>query len=118
MEIQQALSALGALSQETRLTLYRHLVTAGPAGEAAGALAARFDLAPATLSFHLKALADAGLIHGTRDGRSIRYAADYAAMDALLAYLTEHCCAGDAGACSPVPLPSPARRRRSRETSR
>jgi DNA-binding transcriptional ArsR family regulator len=114
MEIQQALSALGALSQETRLTLYRHLVTAGPVGEPAGALAERFDLPPATLSFHLKALADAGLIHGTREGRSIRYAADYRAMDALLAYLTEHCCAATPGACAPSPLPSPARRRRER----
>lgn len=118
MEIQQALSALGALSQETRLTLFRHLVTAGPAGEPAGALAARFELPPATLSFHLKALADAGLVRGTREGRSIRYAADFRAMDALLGYLTEHCCAGAPGACTPVPLPSPARRRRSRENPR
>jgi DNA-binding transcriptional ArsR family regulator len=114
MELRQALDALGALSQETRLTLFRHLVTAGPAGESPGALATRFDLPPATLSFHLKALADAGLIHGTRAGRSIRYAADYPAMDALLAYLTEHCCAGDPGACTQSPLPSPARRRRER----
>src|SRR5688572_6671083 len=108
MELQTALAALGALSQETRLTLFRHLVTAGPAGEPAGALAARFDLAPATLSFHLKALAEAGLIHGARKGRQIRYAADYRAMDALLAFLTEECCAGAPGACTPVPLPSPA----------
>lgn len=114
MEIQQALSALGALSQETRLALFRHLVTAGPAGEPAGVLAARFALPPATLSFHLKALADAGLIRGTRAGRSIRYAADYRAMDALISYLTEHCCVGDPGACAPSPLPSPARRRRER----
>jgi len=116
--MKQALTALGALSQETRLTLYRHLVIAGPAGEVAGALAARFDLAPATLSFHLKALAEAGLIHGARAGRQIRYAADYPAMDGLIGYLTEHCCAGAAGACTPSPLPSPARRRRSRESPR
>lgn len=118
MEIQRTLAALGALSQETRLTLFRHLVTAGPAGEPAGALGARFDLAPATLSFHLKTLAEAGLIRGTREGRVIRYAADYAAMDALLAYLTQNCCVGSATGCSPVPLPSPARRRRSRENSK
>lgn len=114
MELQTALGALGALAQETRLALFRHLVTLGPAGTPAGALAARFDLPAATLSFHLKALSDAGLAIGTRDGRQIRYAANFATMDALIGYLNENCCAGDPGACTPVPLPGPARRRRDR----
>jgi len=114
MESRTALVALGALAQDTRLALFRHLVTLGPAGAPAGALAERFALPGATLSFHLKALADAGLAVGTRQGRQIRYAANYATMDALVGYLNENCCAADAGACNPVPLPSPARRRRDR----
>lgn len=103
MESKTALAALGALAHETRLELFRHLVTLGPAGMPAGALAARFDLPPATLSFHLKALSDAGLAVGTRDGRQIRYAADYRAMDALIGYLNDNCCAGDPASCVPNP---------------
>jgi ArsR family transcriptional regulator len=114
MESKTALAALGALAQDTRLALFRHLVTLGPAGAPAGALAERFALPAATLSFHLKALSDAGLAVGTRHGRQIRYAANYPAMTALVDYLNENCCAADAGACTPVPLPSPARRRRDR----
>jgi len=117
MEAKGALAALGALAHETRLELFRHLVVVGPAGAAAGALAERFDLPPATLSFHLKALSDAGLAVGTRAGRQIRYAADYRAMDALIGYLNDNCCAGEAAGCAPVPLPSPARRRSSTKES-
>jgi ArsR family transcriptional regulator len=111
MESKAALAALSALAQDTRLALFRHLVTVGPNGVPAGALAERFELPAATLSFHLKALCDAGLAVGTRHGRQIRYAADYRAMDALIGYLNENCCAGDPASCSPAPLPSPARRR-------
>src|SRR5688572_19859841 len=108
MESRTALDALGALAQDTRLALFRHLVTLGPAGAPAGVLAERFALPAATLSFHLKALADAELAVGTRHGRQIRYAANYTTMTALVGYLNENCCAADASACSPVPLPSPA----------
>lgn len=117
MELQTALDALGALSQETRLALYRHLVTLGPAGAPAGALAAEFGLPAATLSFHLKALSDAELATATRQGRQIRYAANYATMDALIAYLNENCCTAGPAACTPVPLPSPARRRSSTKST-
>jgi DNA-binding transcriptional ArsR family regulator len=117
MELHNATAALGALAQETRLELFRHLVTLGPAGAPAGALAERFGLPAATLSFHLKALADAELAVGTRHGRQIRYAANFATMEALIGYLNENCCAADPAACSPVPLPSPARRRRDRPPS-
>ena len=111
MELQTALAALAALSQETRLTLFRHLVTLGPAGTPAGALAARFDLPPATLSFHLKALSDAELAIGTRQGRQIRYAANFATMNALVAFITEDCCGG--ARCAPAQSSSPKKRKAS-----
>jgi len=105
METKDAVAALGALAQETRLAAFRALVEAGPAGIAAGALAAKLDVPPPTLSFHLTALANAGLIGATRDGRSIVYAADFAAMNALLGFLTESCCGGDPSACLPAIRP-------------
>jgi DNA-binding transcriptional ArsR family regulator len=115
MEVKDAVGALGALAQDTRLAAFRALVEAGPAGLAAGALAAKLDVPPPTLSFHLTALANAGLVTARRDGRSIVYAADFAAMTALLGFLTDQCCGGDPGACLPSPLspakPKPARRR-------
>ena len=115
METKDAVAALGALAQETRLAAFRALVEAGPAGIAAGALAAKLDVPPPTLSFHLTALANAGLVGATRDGRSIVYAADFAAMSALLGFLTDQCCGGDPGACLPAvrlsAKPKPVRRR-------
>ncbi len=92
MEIKQAVTALGALAQETRLELFRRLVRQGPAGLPAGQLAQRLQIPPATLSFHLAQLAHAGLVTSRRDGRSVIYAADYAGMRLLLAFLTAHCC--------------------------
>jgi DNA-binding transcriptional ArsR family regulator len=103
METRDAVAALGALAQETRLAAFRALVEAGPAGLAAGALAAKLDVPPPTLSFHLSALAGAGLVEATRDGRSIVYAADFAAMNALVGFLTENCCGG--APCGPVACP-------------
>lgn len=94
MEASAALTCLSALAHETRLGLFRRLVQAGPAGLTPGALAAEFGLAPATLSFHLKELNQAGLLRARQDGRFIHYSADFAAMNALLGYLTENCCAG------------------------
>ena len=107
MKTKDAVVALGALAQETRLAAFRSLVEAGPDGLAAGALAAKLDVPPPTLSFHLTALASAGLIGATRDGRSIVYAADFAAMNALVGFLTENCCGG--AACGPVACPPAAR---------
>jgi DNA-binding transcriptional ArsR family regulator len=97
MEKQNAIAALAALAHETRLDVFRLLVQAGPEGLAAGAVAAALDVPPATLSFHLKELRNAGLVVAERDGRSIRYAPDFASMSALVGYLGENCCAG--GSC-------------------
>ena len=100
MEAKDAVGALGALAQETRLAAFRALVAAGPKGLAAGALAAKLDVPPPTLSFHLAALANARLVVAARDGRSIVYAADFAAMNGLVGFLTENCCGG--ASCAPA----------------
>lgn len=93
--------ALGALAQEHRLAAYRLLVQAGPDGLAAGALADALGLPPSSMSFHLAQLGHAGLIHQRREGRSIIYSADFAAMTGLIGYLTDNCCAGEG--CGIVP---------------
>lgn len=95
MEISNAVVALSALAHETRLSLFRRLVRAGPAGLTPGELTAEFALPAATLSFHLKELTRAGLLRARHEGRYIHYAPDVAAMNALLGFLTENCCAGD-----------------------
>lgn len=89
-----AVAALSALAQSSRLEIFRLLVQAGPAGRAAGDIAQALDIAPATLSFHLKTLAHAGLLEAHPDGRYVIYRARFQAMNALLAYLTENCCGG------------------------
>jgi len=103
MKAKDAVDALAALAQDTRLAVYRLLVQQGPTGLAAGEIASRLDIAPATLSFHLKELTHAGLATSRQEGRFIYYAANFAAMNALVAFLTENCCAGDGGpACGPA----------------
>lgn len=94
MERQQALAALGALSQETRLDAFRLLVRSGPEGLTPGAVGERLGIPAATLSFHLKELRNAGIVRVRRESRSLIYSADFAAMNALLGFLTEHCCRG------------------------
>lgn len=94
MESSNTVRRLAALAQETRLAAFRALVQAGPDGVAAGELATALGIAPPTLSFHLAALANAGLVTSVRNGRSIVYAADFAAMNDLVGFLTENCCAG------------------------
>ena len=92
------IAALSALAQETRLDVYRLLVQAGPVGLPAGELGQRLGLPSPTLSFHLAQLKHAGLVTYRRESRSIIYTANYAAMNDLLAYLTENCCQGTARA--------------------
>lgn len=98
MEKQQVIEALGALAHETRLDIFRLLVQAGPAGVAAGAIAETVGLVPATLSFHLKELKNAGVVSVRREGRSLIYAPEFDCMQDLLSFLTENCCQG-AGRC-------------------
>ena len=102
MEIELAVEALAALAQESRLAIFRLLVQAGKEGVAAGVLGERLGIPPATLSFHLKTLAHAKLIKSRTEGRFVIYNASYAEMDKLIAYLTEHCCAGDTAKCAPL----------------
>ncbi len=94
MESSQALEALSALAQATRLSVFRLLVQAGSNGFTAGEIARRLGIPNATLSFHLKELAQAGLIRARQGGRFLYYAADFAAMQELIAFLTENCCRG------------------------
>ncbi len=101
MEIEAACSAFAALSQETRLSVLKDLIRQGPAGLSAGDLAERFATTAPTMSFHLKALAQAGLIRARRDGRSIFYAADYGGLRGLVDFLMSDCCQGDPRLCGP-----------------
>ncbi len=95
----QALAALAALGQESRLDIYRLLVQAGPGGLPAGQIGEQLGLPSPTLAFHLKELKNAGLATFTRNGRSLIYAAVYPTMNSLLDYLTENCCQGNPAAC-------------------
>ncbi len=99
METLNAAELLAALGHESRLAIFRLLVEAGPAGINASAIGERFGMAPATLSFHLAHLSRVGLIVGERESRYIRYSANYATMDDLIAFLTSNCCNG--GTCLP-----------------
>jgi ArsR family transcriptional regulator, arsenate/arsenite/antimonite-responsive transcriptional repressor len=94
MEKAVAVEALAALAQEHRLDIFRLLVQAGREGMAAGQVAETLKLAPNNLTFHFDRLRHAGLVKVRRDGRSMVYAARYEAMNELLAYLTDTCCAG------------------------
>lgn len=96
MDQKRAIAALGALAQETRLELFRLLVTGGPEGLPAGVIAERLGVPPSSLSFHLQQLVHAGLITQRRLSRQLIYSAEYGTMNALLAYLTENCCGRDA----------------------
>ena len=113
-------SALAALAQETRLAIFRLLIEYAPDGLTPGGIALRLELPPATLSFHLKELVNAGLITDHRQGRFIWYRADLGAMNGLLRYLTEHCCrATRDGRCEPdcapaICVPTTTRARKSK----
>lgn len=94
METFTAAELLAALGHESRLSIFRLLVEAGPAGLVASAIGDQLAMAPATLSFHLAHLTRVGLIAGQRESRFIRYSTNYQAMDELLAFLTSNCCQG------------------------
>lgn len=113
MDTTQAVDKLAALAQETRLRIFRLLVEQGPQGLHAGAIAESLAIPPATLSFHVAHLARSGLITSRQEGRFIFYAAGFAAMDDLIAYLTDNCCQG--GQCLPktAARATTARRRKS-----
>ena len=100
METTQALQALSALAQESRLAIFRLLVEQGPAGLAAGLIGERLELPPATLSFHLAGLARAGLVNSRQEGRFVFYSANFENMNHLVAFLTENCCGG--ASCAPA----------------
>lgn len=95
----EVVAALAALAQESRLKTYRLLVQAGPEGLAASAIAGELDIAPSSLSFHLKELSHAGLVTSRQDGRFIIYSANFTNMNRLLAFLTDNCCGGKS--CKP-----------------
>jgi DNA-binding transcriptional ArsR family regulator len=100
MEKKDAVAALSALAQESRLDVFRLLVQAGHEGMPAGQIGERLGLPGATLSFHLNQLRHAGLVTFRREGRSLIYVAEYDTMSALLGYLTENCCQGEAAGCA------------------
>jgi len=104
MQPPAVIAALAALAQEHRLAAFRLLVQAGEAGLPAGVVSERLGVPPSSMSFHLAQLANAGLVTQRRESRSIIYTADYAAMNALMGYLTENCCGGipcEDAACEP-----------------
>jgi ArsR family transcriptional regulator len=114
MEKSQAVAALAALAQDSRLDVFRLLVQAGPDGLSAGQVAAALSLAPNTLTFHFDRLRHAGLVTVRRAGRSMIYAARFDSMRALLGYLSENCCQG-VNECAPgecAPAAAPAKRRK------
>jgi len=102
MEIKTAVTALAALAQETRLSIFRLLIEAGPDGTAAGRISEALEVPGATLSFHLKELTRAGLITSRQDRQFIYYAADFDRMAELMSFLTENCCQGMPQKCLTV----------------
>jgi ArsR family transcriptional regulator len=95
MDNKTVVSALAALAQDSRLAIYRLLVQAGPAGLSASKIADALAIVPSSLSFHLKELAQAGMVTQTRNGRSLIYAANFETMSGLVEFLTANCCGGN-----------------------
>jgi ArsR family transcriptional regulator len=118
MKESQALLAMAALSQETRLRIVRRLVRAGPKGVAAGVLAEGLGISPSNMSFHLKELDRSGLIDARREARSIFYFAKYETLNGLIRFLMEDCCNGRPEICTPAlaeccaPAARPSKRER------
>jgi DNA-binding transcriptional ArsR family regulator len=102
MDKKQSLDAFSALGQETRLDVFRLLITAGPEGLLAGEIGETLGVRQNTMSANLTILTHAGLIRNTREGRSIRYFADMDGVKGLLEFLLEDCCGGRKDLCQPV----------------
>ncbi|PTR33618.1 ArsR family transcriptional regulator [Luteibacter sp. OK325] len=102
MQTADAIKVLSALAQESRLGIFRLLIEQGPEGLPVGVIGERLGLPSATLSFHLKELLHAGLVTSRQSGRFIYYAPVIAAVNGLVGYLTENCCAGSGDSCAPV----------------
>lgn len=101
MKSTEAVSALAALAQESRLAIFRLLVRHAPEGLTPGVIGEQLELPAPTLSFHLKTLAQAGLVTAEQEGRYVRYRAEMPGINALLAFLTEDCCSGNPERCTP-----------------
>jgi ArsR family transcriptional regulator, arsenate/arsenite/antimonite-responsive transcriptional repressor len=115
MNTPEVIGALGALAHEHRLAIFRLLVERGPEGFPAGVIAERVGLVPSSLTFHLQALQRANLIRQVRASRQLIYSADFTAMNALVGYLTDNCCAASGAGCGTGCMPrsqKPARRGR------
>ena len=114
----QVIEALGALAHQHRLAIFRLLVERGPEGLAAGQIAERVGLVPSSLTFHLQNLQRSGLLTRRRESRQLIYSADFEAMNGLVGYLTQNCCAGSS-ICAPVCKPASVepRARRSRKAA-
>src|SRR5271154_7333835 len=116
MRATEAVAALSALGQETRLALFRLLVQRGPDGLPAGVIAERLGIPPSSLTFHLQHLHRAGLVTQRRLHRQLIYAADYASMNGLVLYLTDNCCGRGSAAplctsvCNPAGVAQPVPR--------
>ena len=100
MKSAQVVKALAALAQPTRLELFRLLVVQGAEGMAAGQVAEKLKVSPATMSFHFRTLSHAGLIESRQDGRFIYYTANFTVMNGMVDYLTENCCGGNVESCN------------------
>lgn len=115
-----AIAALSALAHEHRLTIFRLLVEHGPEGLSAGVIAEKVGLQPSSLTFHLQHLTRSGLLVPRRASRQIFYAADFTAMNSLVAYLTENCCSAGSASCAAECQPAavePKRAARSRRSA-
>ena len=114
MESSTAIDSLSALAQESRLAIYRLLVRRGPEGYAVGDIGERLGIPGPTLSFHLKTLAQAGLISARKEGRFLYYSTDFDQMNSLVSFLTEHCCSLSTqcppAVCAPAKTPSARKR--------
>ncbi|MGH7176844.1 MAG: ArsR/SmtB family transcription factor [Tepidisphaeraceae bacterium] len=106
MKNDTAVRLLSALAQNARLAVFRMLVQKGPDGMSAGGIAERLKMAPNALSFHLKELSHAGLVKSRQEGRFVIYSPDFRAMNGLLGYLTENCCAGSTSTAGCAPTTS------------
>ncbi len=115
MEINQAVDALSALAQRSRLDVFRLLVRSGPQGLPAGEIASTLSVPPNTMSTHLAILSQAGLVRGERSGRSVIYSVNFTGMNALMTFLMKDCCQGRPELCGVDAQPAacaPARQKR------